>query len=75
MKSRARTAIAMFGGAAVLFSAVGCGVGAKSTGSTTTTTTTTTTPSSSSVPTNSPPTDSHEGPPGPPSGCVPHLNC
>jgi hypothetical protein len=39
MKSGARTAIALFGGAAVLVLAVGCGGGSKSPGSTTTTTT------------------------------------
>ncbi len=70
MKPQARTAITLFGGAAILVLAVGCGVGTKSISSTTTTTTTT----STSV-TPPPPTTDHEVPPSAPSGCVPHLNC
>lgn len=70
MKSRAKTAIALFGGTAILVLAVGCGGGTKSIGSTTTTTTT---PSSSVTP--PPPTTDHEVPPSAPGGCIPHLNC
>lgn len=79
MKPGARTAIALFGGAAVLVLAVGCG-GGKSPS-----TTTTTTPSSSVTPV-SPPSATPGGPapsgpsttgnvPSAPGGCIPHMNC
>ncbi len=62
MKSEARTAIALFGGAAILVFAVGCGGGvSKSVNNTTTTTA----PS---------PSNGHEVPSAP-GGCIPHANC
>jgi hypothetical protein len=66
MKSEARMAIALFGGAAILVFAVGCG-GKSASSTTTTTTTTTTTPSVHG--------DRAPAAPSAPGGCIPHVNC
>lgn len=69
MKSEARTAIALFGGAAILVFAVGCGGGvSKSVNNTTTPTPNTTTTTAPS------PSNGSEVPSAP-GGCIPHLNC
>ncbi len=64
MRSGARTAVAVFGGSAMLVLAVGCGGGGNKGPSSTTTPTTTTTPSSSVVPAPS----TEPGAPGGPTG-------
>nr|BBX76721.1 hypothetical protein MFLOJ_05080 [Mycobacterium florentinum] len=68
MRTQARTAVAVFGGAAMLVVTVGCAGGNKAPSSTTTTTTTTTGTTSGVAPSTAPDTGSPTGSGGPGGG-------